>query len=154
MFYTLGLVLLSGVTYYVRNWVYLALATSTPFTLYFIYWWQVKNIFIIVEHEHGHCGFILELACPVCVCHTTRLDVAHKHTSNIILRYRFLPESPRWLLAKGRIEEALKILETLARINGTVLPDSFKQKLKVRRYSLFFLIIFRLVIYIPTIKYL
>ncbi|XP_008178363.1 carcinine transporter [Acyrthosiphon pisum] len=81
MFYTLGLVLLSGVTYYVRNWVYLALATSTPFTLYFIYWW-------------------------------------------------FLPESPRWLLAKGRIEEALKILETLARINGTVLPDSFKQKLK------------------------
>lgn len=59
MFYTLGLVLLSGVTYYVRNWVYLALATSTPFTLYFIYWWQVK-IFIIVL-ERGHCGFLVRI---------------------------------------------------------------------------------------------
>ncbi|XP_050433581.1 carcinine transporter [Adelges cooleyi] len=81
MFYTLGLVLLSGITYFVRDWTYLALVTSTPFSLYFIYWW-------------------------------------------------FLPESPRWLLAKGRLEEALKILETLARVNGTVLPDTFKQKLK------------------------
>ncbi|XP_050528348.1 carcinine transporter isoform X2 [Daktulosphaira vitifoliae] len=81
MFYTLGLVLLSGITYYVRNWTYLALVTSAPFIIYFIYWW-------------------------------------------------FLPESPRWLLAKGRLEEALKILETLAKTNGAVLPESFKQKLK------------------------
>lgn len=50
---------------------------------------------------------------------------------------RFLPESPRWLLAKGRLEEALKILETLARINGTVLPDTVKQKLKVKCINIF-----------------
>ncbi|KAE8752452.1 hypothetical protein FOCC_FOCC000923 [Frankliniella occidentalis] len=83
LFYTLGLVLLAGVTYLVRNWVTLALATSLPFLVYFIYWW-------------------------------------------------FLPESPRWLLAKGRLEEASKVLETLARVNQHELPESFKQKLKQR----------------------
>ncbi|KAG5878987.1 hypothetical protein JTB14_019642 [Gonioctena quinquepunctata] len=41
-----------------------------------------------------------------------------------------LPESPRWLLAKGRFEEASKIIETLARINKKELPASFKLQLK------------------------
>uniref|UniRef100_A0A1B6C0H0 Major facilitator superfamily (MFS) profile domain-containing protein n=1 Tax=Clastoptera arizonana TaxID=38151 RepID=A0A1B6C0H0_9HEMI len=83
LFYTLGLVMLAGVTYLVRDWVHLTLVTSIPFLSYYIYW-----------------------------C--------------------FLPESPRWLLAKGRLEEASKILETLARVNEKELPDSFKLKLKQR----------------------
>ncbi|XP_032691653.1 carcinine transporter isoform X2 [Odontomachus brunneus] len=44
----------------------------------------------------------------------------------------FLPESPRWLLAKGRLSEANDILETLARVNGKELPVSFTQKLRQR----------------------
>ncbi|KAK7872303.1 hypothetical protein R5R35_002760 [Gryllus longicercus] len=81
LFYTLGLILLSGITYLVRDWVMLTLCTSTPFLLYFIYWW-------------------------------------------------FLPESPRWLLARGRLEEGAEILEKLAKVNQKELPPSFKQKLK------------------------
>ncbi|XP_071449485.1 carcinine transporter [Hetaerina americana] len=81
LFYTLGMIVLAGITYMVRNWVQLALVTSTPFLLYFGYWW-------------------------------------------------FLPESPRWLLAKGRFEEASAILETLAQVNGTQLPAGFTQRLK------------------------
>lgn len=81
MFYTLGLMMLSGITYLIRDWVYLGVATSAPFFLYYFYWF-------------------------------------------------FLPESPRWLLAKGRFEEASKILETLAKVNKKELPDSFKQQLK------------------------
>ncbi|KAK7575827.1 hypothetical protein V9T40_012113 [Parthenolecanium corni] len=81
MFYIGGLILLSVVSYFVRNWVDLALASSIPFTVYFI------------------CGW-------------------------------FLPESPRWLLAKGRVGEALEILETLARVNGKAVPLYVKQRLK------------------------
>ncbi|KAG5319759.1 OCT1 protein, partial [Pseudoatta argentina] len=82
-FYTLGLCMLAGVTYLIRDWRTLAMTTSVPFSIYFFYWW-------------------------------------------------FLPESPRWLLAKGRLSEANDILETLARVNGKELPTSFTQKLRQR----------------------
>jgi len=36
--------------------------------------------------------------------------------------YWFVPESPRWLMAEGRFEEALKILKGGAKINGRTLP--------------------------------
>jgi len=35
---------------------------------------------------------------------------------------RFIPESPRWLMAEGRFEEAMKILKDGAKINGNTLP--------------------------------
>ncbi|XP_025072901.1 carcinine transporter isoform X2 [Pogonomyrmex barbatus] len=82
-FYTMGLCMLAGVTYLIRDWRTLAVTTSAPFLIYFFYWW-------------------------------------------------FLPESPRWLLAKGRLSEANDILETLARVNGKELPVSFTQKLRQR----------------------
>lgn len=43
-----------------------------------------------------------------------------------------MPESPRWLLAKGKLEEALKVLQTMARVNEKHFPDSFKIKLEQR----------------------
>lgn len=58
------------------------------------------------------------------------------YTSAPFLLYFFyilvMPESPRWLLAKGRLEEALTILETMARVNGKKFPNSFKNKLEER----------------------
>jgi OCT family organic cation transporter-like MFS transporter 4/5 len=41
-----------------------------------------------------------------------------------------LPESPRWLLAKGRLEEAKKILHNLAHTNGKELPHIFCDKIQ------------------------
>ena len=40
-----------------------------------------------------------------------------------LVMYFFIPESPRWLLAKGKINEAKIILEKAARINGHSWPE-------------------------------
>ena len=42
--------------------------------------------------------------------------------------HSIVPESPRWLVLKGRVEEALQILQTLAVYNGTKVPPEVKLK--------------------------
>jgi hypothetical protein len=44
---------------------------------------------------------------------------------------RVFPESPRWLAAKGKPEKCLEILNTMAKINGTSLPDNALTQLKI-----------------------
>ncbi|KAJ2953689.1 hypothetical protein O0L34_g1306 [Tuta absoluta] len=81
VFYTLGLILLSGIAYLVRDWRNLALITSVPFFLYYLYW-------------------------------------------------LVLPESPRWLLMKDRLEEANNILKAIAKMNKKELPEEYTEKLQ------------------------
>ncbi|CAH0730021.1 unnamed protein product, partial [Brenthis ino] len=83
--YSMGLILLAGVVYLVRDWRYLALASTLPFTCFFIYLWP-------------------------------------------------MPESPRWLLARGQFERAEVILKNMARINGKSLPANYMVHLR-RKYE-------------------
>lgn len=49
-----------------------------------------------------------------------------------VVYWWYLPESPRWLLAQGRLHEASTILNKMAEVNKTELPESFMHKLKDR----------------------
>ena len=46
-----------------------------------------------------------------------------KTTKFFIILCRMVPESPRWLVMKGRFDEALKILKTGAKMNKKTLPS-------------------------------
>ncbi|XP_053695418.1 organic cation transporter protein-like [Sabethes cyaneus] len=43
----------------------------------------------------------------------------------------WLPESPRWLLAKGRIEELKRLIDTAAKMNGRKLPLNYERTLNI-----------------------
>ncbi|KAJ8314602.1 hypothetical protein KUTeg_006752 [Tegillarca granosa] len=74
MVWSVGMMILCTVAYFIRNWRHLQIAVSAPSFVLLFYW-------------------------------------------------MFIPESPRWLLAKGRKNDALQILKKMALVNKTELPD-------------------------------
>ncbi|KAL3866340.1 hypothetical protein ACJMK2_043646 [Sinanodonta woodiana] len=72
--WAVGLMFMSLWGYFIRDWQYLVIATSTASTFILLSWW-------------------------------------------------FVPESPRWLLSRGRIKKAVKILTTMAKYNKKPIPD-------------------------------
>lgn len=46
----------------------------------------------------------------------------------MIISYPFLTESPRWLIARERYDEAAKIVRKMAETNGTKVPEDIKAK--------------------------
>ncbi|XP_049959060.1 solute carrier family 22 member 7-like isoform X1 [Schistocerca serialis cubense] len=48
-----------------------------------------------------------------------------------IFLIRYLPESPRWYISKGHPEEALKVLQHIAKVNGKPVPQDMFSKLNI-----------------------
>ncbi|XP_064635336.1 organic cation transporter protein-like isoform X2 [Lineus longissimus] len=51
----------------------------------------------------------------------------------LISYWWLIPESPRWLLAKDRKPEAIKIIRKIARVNKRVLPEMYIEELNVEQ---------------------
>ena len=47
---------------------------------------------------------------------------------SIQLYFRIIPESPRWLLSRGKTEQAEKIIQKCAKVNGVKLPENVIDK--------------------------
>lgn len=74
VFWAIGVMILGGIAYFVRDWANLQMACSFPILLLLGLWW-------------------------------------------------FIPESPRWLLARGRDAEAEDIIRHAAKVNGVKMPE-------------------------------
>ncbi|CAJ0920522.1 unnamed protein product, partial [Ranitomeya imitator] len=79
--FAIGLMVLAGIGYAIRNWRLLQIACAAPTALLVFYIW-------------------------------------------------FLPESPRWLLTKGKNEKAKDLLQKAARMNKRELPEHILKQLK------------------------
>ena len=82
-FYSLGVVGVAVVAYFVRPWFEFQLAVTLPFTFFVAYWW-------------------------------------------------LLPESPRWLMARGRIDEMLGIVKRIIKVNKPDLPENYLEVLRAK----------------------
>ena len=102
-FFAVALMILSILSYFFNSWFHLALITSLPFTILFGYW--------LVNQATGMS--------PQC-----------RQLNPLFMSIRwFVPESPRWLLSTGRIDEAEVVVQKIAKWNKKDIPANFVHQL-------------------------
>lgn len=110
LFFSFGLMILSGVAYLIPQWRVLILVLLSPLVLLvgFMYWSAIpSNPKYFRYNSACNCG---------------------NEVFPTLGFYRYVPESARWLLTQGRKEEARKLLQRAARTNKKLLPEDALDK--------------------------
>ena len=69
------------------------------------------------------CGIIFDAAIAKCLSSWSYLQLVMLTPAVAIFVIFFLPESPRWLYSKGKMEETRKSISAIGRINNVELPN-------------------------------
>lgn len=107
LFGAVGQCILAGLVYAIRDWRLSQLIGASPYAITAIYMWY--TVFVPVCCKP--CA-ILEVNCGSFFCVSTR----------------FIPESARWLLSRGRTEEAKQLIGKAARVNKRNVPEFLLEK--------------------------
>ncbi|KAG6449647.1 hypothetical protein O3G_MSEX006158 [Manduca sexta] len=105
-------------------WSYIALRVAGG--LFFPALYQLPFILaleLMPPGRRNYAGIVVGMLFATGMCLLSLLAYALRDWFH--LYYWFLPESPRWLVGRGRIAEAEKVLRNLARKNGIDLPRGF-----------------------------
>ncbi|XP_027209356.1 organic cation transporter 1 isoform X1 [Penaeus vannamei] len=112
--------------------------------LAFFSFYQMSYI-IVVELSSGHLrgltaalSFVVGTVGVCCVtfvawvlAHWRSFGIAcHAPSIFFFLYWWYLPESPRWLLSMGRVEECVAIMKKVAATNGRALPSNLRELLE------------------------
>ena len=83
-----------------------------------IFSYNNANLFGMIEILHRRQIYLLSI--------TTKSDDQNRLQHSIAPFLRFLPESPRWLLLKEKNKEVHKIIEKMAKMNKSRLPEGWQ----------------------------
>lgn len=111
LFGAVGQCVLAGMIYFIRDWRLAQLITAAPFAVISIYIW---------------CALPLSL-------HSHALKVIYRlfKSFTVHVSHRFIPESARWLLGRGRIEEAKQLITKVAAINNRPISESLLENVLI-----------------------
>ena len=109
-FFAVALMILSILSYFFNSWFHLALITSLPFTILFGYWSVIYQWCTTSPPNFWDGSSVQTIKSPLYV------------------RW-FVPESPRWLLSTGRIDEAEVVVQKIAKWNKKDIPANFVHQL-------------------------
>lgn len=102
LFWSIGLILLPAISIFFNSWTNLYVVISMP------------TIALVLLHRYLNSLYkISKYLFPI----------------NVL---RLIPDSPRWLISKGKLVKAKEILIKSARINGRSIPDDLDHQLKLQ----------------------